>query len=256
MQSNVQINSARYVATNKAIVIIFTVGRFRGRKPTSRKRIVQTQANTYQWCQTCSIPTVSGRPSRMPKTQGRCSGSEPGGGAMLSSQETQPGVTFDGLAHNVSAPVAFFDCAQRVPHCSEDTNAERTYAHERPRECSTCQIVWKRRILVEFRPHLTSHARSLFGMFCRLAQHLAGRDHFLVETMGFLLAEPARCAPDRTPRVPQSWNNRDRPIKGRPQSRHDPVRVSNFVQERRVRVSRTAKGIGIRRIDVDVPLRR
>src|SRR5882757_1848605 len=120
---------------NRAIVIIFTVGRFRGRQGamTKEKRRAQPQPTRFQFRQISTIATVRGRPLKMPNTQARRSGSEPGGGVMLSSQYTQPGVTFDGLSHNVSAPGAFFDCAQRVPYCSDTTNAERTDAHEQPR---------------------------------------------------------------------------------------------------------------------------
>lgn len=120
---------------NKAMVIIFTVGRFRGSKGkmTKEKRRAQPQPTRFQFRQISTIATVRGRPIKMPNTQARRSGSEPGGGAMLSAQDTQPGVTFDSLPHNVSAPVAVFDCAQRVPYCSEATNAERTDAHEQPR---------------------------------------------------------------------------------------------------------------------------
>lgn len=90
------------------------------------KRKSQPQPTRSQFRQISTIAIVRGRLINMPNTQARRSGSEPGGGAMLSSQYTQPGVTFDGLSHNVSAPVAFFDCARRISYCSEDTKAERT----------------------------------------------------------------------------------------------------------------------------------
>lgn len=65
-----------------AMFIVFTAGRLRGKNGPMKmqKRIVPQKATAGQCHQIGSIAIVTGMLSKMPSTQGRCSGFEAGGG--------------------------------------------------------------------------------------------------------------------------------------------------------------------------------